>query len=147
MRRDGIIPKKDQRMWNRIKEFVKFGLVGGVNTVLNLVIYWICTGIGIHYLVANAIGFMITVAISYVLNNIFTFRSVDGGKPVWSLRTLFKVYVSYFATGMVLNSLLLWFWNDLIGIDKNLAPVFNLFVTIPLNFLLNKLWAYGNTKK
>ena len=134
-------------MWSRMKEFVKFGIVGGINTGLNLVIYWICVGLGIHYLVANTVGFVITVAISYVLNNIFTFQPSDGGKREWSFRTLFKVYVSYFATGMVLNSLLLWFWNDLIGINENLAPVLNLFVTVPLNFLLNKLWAYRNTKK
>ena len=55
-------------MWSRMKEFVKFGVVGGINTGLNLVIYWICVGLGIHYLVANTVGFVITVAISYVLN-------------------------------------------------------------------------------
>lgn len=129
-------------MWSRIGEFVKFGIVGGINTVLNLVIYWICIWLGIHYLAANATGFVITVAISYVLNNIFTFRPTDGRKAEWSLRTLFKVYLSYFLTGMVLNSLLLWFWNDLIGINENLAPVLNLFLTVPINYLLNKLWAY-----
>ncbi len=138
------------KMWSRIREFVTFGIVGGINTVLNLVIYWVCMWFGIHYLLANAAGFIITVAISYVLNNIFTFRTSEGGnpgKPEWSFRTLLKVYVSYFATGMVLNSILLWFWNDLIGLNKNLAPVLNLFVTVPLNFLLNKLWAYRQTQK
>ncbi len=138
------------KMWSRIREFVTFGIVGGINTVLNLVIYWVCMWFGIHYLLANAAGFIITVAISYVLNNIFTFRTSEGGnpgKPEWYFRTLLKVYVSYFATGMVLNSILLWFWNDLIGLNKNLAPVLNLFVTVPLNFLLNKLWAYRQTQK
>ncbi len=133
-------------MWSRIKEFVKFGIVGAVNTILHLIIYWICTWIGIHYLAANAVGFVITVAISYILNNLFTFRQMKDGKVEWSFRTLLKVYISYFATGMVLNSVLLWFWNDCIGINKNLSPVLNLFITVPVNFLLNKWWAYRKTE-
>lgn len=120
-------------------QFVNFGLVGAFNTILGLVIYWVCIHIGVHYLIANAIGFVITVAISYVLNNLFTFK---GEKTVWSLKTLLKVYVSYSVTGLFLNSALLWMWTSLIGINENLAPVLNLFITIPINFLLNKLWAY-----
>jgi len=110
-------------------------------------IYWVCIWVGIHYLIANAAGFIITVAISYVLNNIFTFQPSKGGRLAWSLKTLLKVYVSYFATGMILNSVLLWFWNDCAGINKNLSPVLNLFVTMPVNFLLNKLWAYRQAGK
>ena len=29
-----------------------------------------------------------------------------------------------------------------IRINQNLAPVINIFFTVPLNFLLNKFWAY-----
>lgn len=123
------------------KQFLSFGMVGGINTILGLMIYWICVNVGIHYLIANTVGFVITVAVSYVLNNIFTFKDA-GKKTSWSFRILMKVYVSYFLTGMLLNSILLWFWNDFIGINKNLSPILNLFVTIPLNFVLNKLWAY-----
>lgn len=126
------------------KQFLSFGTVGAINTVLSLMIYWACVRAGIHYLIANTVGFIITVAVSYVLNNIYTFKDV-GKQPSWSFRTLLKVYISYFLTGMFINSILLWFWNDFIGINKNLSPVLNLFVTIPLNFVLNKLWAYKKT--
>ncbi len=129
-------------MQNRIKQFVKFGIVGSINSILGLVIYWICIWIGTHYLVANATGFIITVAISYVLNNTFTFLPSDGARVSWSFKALLKVYVSYFFTGILINSVLLWFWNDYIGISENLSPILNLFVTVPINFLLNKLWAY-----
>lgn len=123
------------------RQFIKFGLVGGINTILNLIIYWFCIRIGIHYLAANTIGFLITVAISYVLNNIFTFKN-DGQKAEWSLKTLIKVYASYFMTGMILNSILLWFWNDYVGINENISPILNLIITVPLNFVLNRMWAY-----
>ena len=124
-----------------VEQFIKFGIVGAFNTIFGLVIYWVLTHIGVHYLIANAIGFTITVAISYCLNNTFTFRSKEE-KANWSILGLLKSYVSYSVTGVFINSALLWFWNDYIGINQDLAPVLNLFVTIPLNFLMNKLWVF-----
>ena len=43
---------------------------------------------------------------------------------------------------MVLNSVLLWFWNDHVGINENLSPIINLIIIIPLNFILNKFWVF-----
>ncbi len=129
-----------------IKQFTKFGLVGVINTILSLFIYWVCVGLGIHYLLANLTSFLIAVAISYILNNIFTFR-VDNKKARWSLYILLKVYVSYFLTGIVINSGLLWIWNDYVGINENISPILNLIITIPLNFFLNKIWAYRNNAR
>lgn len=131
---------KEKGLWTTIKQFIGFGLVGGLNTVLGLGIYWIAVHFGAHYLLANGIGFLITVFVSYVLNNLFTFKGE--GKAEWSVKTLVKVYASYSVTGLFLNSILLWLWTDMLGINENLAPVLNMFFTVPINFLLNKLWAY-----
>ena len=92
-------------------------------------------------MVGNAVAFFITVAISYVLNNIFTFKGE--GKAEWSFKNLIKVYISYGLTGLLLNTFLLMLWIDWLGINENIAPIINLFFTIPLNFLLNKFWAYN----
>ncbi len=45
-------------------------------------------------------------------------------------------------TGIVLNSVLLWFWNDYVGVNENVTPIINLVVTVPVNFLVNKIWVY-----
>ena len=37
---------------------------------------------------------------------------------------------------------LLWFWIDACGVSEYVAPIINLLVTVPLNFLLNKFWAF-----
>ena len=124
------------------KQFISFGIIGGLNAFLSLAIYWCCVGMGIHYFFANAIGFIITVAISYVLNNFFTFRD-EGQKIEWSMRMLLKAYASYFTTGILINSILLWVWNGVVGINENLSPILNLIVTVPLNFILNKIWVYN----
>lgn len=132
---------KEKGLTKVLKQFIGFGLVGALNTFLGLGIYWVAVHLGAHYFVANAIGFVITVAVSYVLNNLFTFR--DGEKAVWSFKILLKVYASYSVTGLFLNSILLWLWVDMIGLNENIAPVLNMVFTIPINFFLNKVWAYN----
>lgn len=128
-------------MKNTIVQFIKFGLVGGLNTVLSLLIYYFCLYLGLHYYLANAIAWFITVNISYVLNNILTFKGEDGSVN-WSLKALFKVYASYSITGIFLNTFLLWLWVQKFGISEAIAPIINLMITIPTNFILNKFWAY-----
>lgn len=123
-------------------QFIKFGLVGGLNTILSYLIYYILVNISINYIVSNFISWFVTVNISFVLNNVFTFSGDN--KPSWSIKKLFKVYFSYSFTGLFLSSLLLWFWVNVIRLDKLIAPIINLLITIPLNFVLNKYWAYNN---
>ena len=123
-------------------QFIKFGCVGALNTFLNLGIfnslYYL---LNVNYVAANAVAWFITVGISYVLNNILTFK--DNGKIVWSFKALVKVYVSYSITGLFLVTILLKLWVDILGIPAIIASVIDLFFTVPINFLLNKYWAYG----
>ena len=125
-----------------IIQFIKFGFVGGINTVLSYAIYYVlCIILGLNYLLSQGIAWFITVFISYVLNNIMTFS--DGGSTNWSIKNLVKVYISYSVTGLFLATFLSWIWVDVLSVEKVFAPIINLFFTIPLNFLLNKYWAYA----
>ena len=125
-----------------IIQFIKFGFVGGINTVLSYAIYYVlCIILGFNYLLSQGIAWLITVFISYILNNIMTFS--DGGSTNWSIKNLVKVYISYSVTGLFLATFLSWIWVDVLSVEKVFAPIINLFFTIPLNFLLNKYWAYA----
>ena len=125
-----------------IVQFIKFGFVGDINTVLSYAIYYVlCIILGLNYLLSQGIAWFITVFISYVLNNIMTFS--DGGSTNWSIKNLVKVYISYSVTGLFLATFLSWIWVDILSIEKAFAPIINLLFTIPLNFLLNKYWAYA----
>lgn len=123
------------------RQIISFSLVGGFITVLSLMIYWFCLYTGIDYLLSNAAAFIITVAVAYVLNNKFTFRKTR--KPVLSWRGLMKCYATYSLTGLVLASVLLWLWVRFFGINEMVAPLLNLLISVPVNFLMNKYWVYG----
>ena len=42
----------------------------------------------------------------------------------------------------ILSNVLLWIEVTLFSVSKTIAPIVNLLVTIPLNFIINKLWTF-----
>lgn len=126
-------------------QFLKFGMVGVVNTVVS---YGINNGcyyaFGLHEQISNFISFVITVLISYLLNSHFVFQQEDESKKQPWYKALAKVYASYAFTELVLVGILLYVQERLFGIPHYIATLVNLCVTIPVNFLLNKFWAFRN---
>jgi putative flippase GtrA len=57
------------------------------------------------------------------------------------LKRIGKTYLSYGAT-FLLSTVLLYLEVDVWQWSAVIAPVANLLITIPLNFLLNKFWAF-----
>jgi putative flippase GtrA len=122
-------------------QFVKFGIVGFSNTAVSYIVFSALIYIGQHYFVANAAAFILGVLNSFFWNNRYVFKRGDGKKR--NIRgALLKTYLSYAFTGLLLNSALLYVFVDLLNISKYLAPLLCLPVTIPLNFVINKTWAF-----
>ena len=129
-----------------IIQFIKFGTVGAINTVLS---YAITNGayylLHLHEQISNIIAFVITVFISFMLNGRFVFTENKEERNFW--KSLLKVYASYSITGVFLTAILLYIEEELLGIPHYIATLMNLLVTIPLNFILNKFWAYKEKGK
>lgn len=129
-----------EEQWEAFMQFVKFGLVGLSNTLLTYVSYALLLLVGLHYQLANIISYAIGILNSYYWNNKYVFVAEEGVKRN-HLKALVKVAASYGVT-FVLSTVLLFVWVDLLGISEFLGPIINLVITIPLNFILNKLWAF-----
>lgn len=127
-------------------QFVKFGIVGLSNTLIHYVTYLICIYLGCHYLVASVIGFAISVTNAFYWNNKYVFKKGEKEE-----RSLWKAYIktvaSYSCTSLFLENILLVVWVDVFHIDQRIAPLITLIITIPLNFLLNKYWAFGKKQE
>ena len=135
----------DHPLCAKLWQFIKFGIVGVSNTLISLAVYEVCLRLGCHYLLANAIGLIISVVNAYYWNNRCVFG--DGQKKPFPqhVKTYFKSLTAYGGT-FVLDSLLLMLWVEAIGIPETLAPILNLMITIPVNFLVNKYWTFGKKK-
>ena len=134
-----------------LTQFVKFGLVGVTNTLLGYGIYmlviWLLTPYNLpyDYFIGSVLGFIISVLWSFFWNNKLVFNEDAGKRNI--LKSLMKTYLSYAATGIVLSNILLYIFVDLMGISKAVAPFIGLLITVPLNFVMNKYWAFRKDKK
>ena len=143
------IIKKDltDKKRQTFKEFLQFGLVGVSNTIISYLLYVVTlllvskSGVKFDYIIANIVSWLLSVLWSFYWNNKFVFKKEEGEKRnIWA--ALFKTYVSYGFTGLILNNILSVLWVSVLHISKMLALI-NLVISIPINFFMNKLWAFG----
>ena len=142
--------KINETQWVALMQFVKFGIVGLSNTVISYVIYVVTLILfqknnlipSVDYLAAQVIAFILSVLWSFYWNNKFVFKKEEGEhRNIWA--ALFKTYVSYGFTGLILNNVLSVIWVSVLHVSKMIAPIINLIINIPINFFLNKIWAFG----
>lgn len=139
--------KNDEKRVNTVVQFLKFGIVGVSNTaisyVLNIIVLKILEPFNVNwdYVAGNCVAFLLSVLWSFYWNSHFVFRKEQCSQSV-VLRRLLRTYIAYGLTGIVLNNVLSWLWISRIGISKYLAPLINLAISVPLNYLMNKFWAF-----
>ena len=146
-----LTPEQEQAFM----QFVKFALVGVTNTLMSTFINWGTLAIldaiggfeGIDYYIGNTVAFFLSVLWSYMLNSKLVFKEKeDGEKRVW-WKTLLKTYVAYAFTGLVLSNVVSKVCIDVLGINKYIAPLINLVISVPINYVMNKFWAYRQKDK
>ena len=93
------------------------------------------------YLAAQGVAFVLSVLWSFYWNQKTVFVLKEGQqRSMW--KALLKTYVSYSFTGLFLCTALLVLWVQVLHISEFVAPLINLVVSVPVNFLINKFWAF-----
>ena len=133
--------------WSDAMQFLRFSIVGVSNVVVSYTIN-ITTlfllgkfGISYDYIIANIMAFSLSVLWSFNWNNKLVFTLKQGATRS-RRKVLIKTYITYAFTGIILNNLLATIWIQILGISKFISPLINLPVSVPINFIINKLWAY-----
>ncbi|SDM38395.1 GtrA family protein [Lachnospira pectinoschiza] len=130
-------------------EFIKFGIVGLSNTVISYLLYLITLTIldknhlciRYDYFIANMVAFILSVLWSFYWNNKYVF-TVNDGEERNIFAALIKTYMSYAFTGLFLTNVLAFLWVDILGVSKLISPLITLIISVPINFVMNKLWAF-----
>lgn len=155
---------------NKYSTIIKFSMVGVTNTLISEGIYAILILCKWNYLLAYILGQLLSVLNAFILNNRFVFcEDKNKEKRVW-WKVLTKTYIAYGGT-FVLSFILLFVWVDLVRIErwcgplsmwleqvfsismdngtigKLLAEGINLVMTIPINYFVNKYWAFRQKEK
>ena len=120
-----------------IMQFFKFGIVGLSNTLIYFSVYYSLVFFGVHYILANFMGFVLGVINSFYWNRKYVFKQTSEKK----ITQFIKVFFAYGFT-LALSTSLLYLMVDIIGISEFIAPIINICFTTPINFMPNKFWAF-----
>ena len=126
-------------------QLIKFSLVGASSAAVSFGVYSALVYLGAHYIVANFFAFVISVLNSFLWNSLFVFKKSEGETRSKRL-TLAKTFVAYGVTGLLLASALLFLFISVCGLSKYISQALCILINIPLNFALNKFWAYKTSK-
>lgn len=145
-------------------QFIKFGLVGVSNTAISYGVEMLCyyvlfknsefigilsflsrlgistDGNNVKIVITTIIAFVISVTNSYFWNNRYVFGS---GKKSFSehFKTYFRTFACYGITGLILSPIIKILLTK-ISVPFFIASLGALVITIPLNFVMNKFWAF-----
>ena len=121
-----------------VRQFVKFALVGVINTLTSTSVYLLATrSFGWHPLSANALAFVVAVTVSYVLNKRWTFRDPR--------RDYHRQYVQFFTVstiGFSLSEGIIWLVHSVMGIHDLVAFGTAVVIVLFWNFTANRLWTF-----
>ena len=128
-----------------IVQIIKFAIVGASNAI----VYYACYTLLLlffdyyqiitkyDYIAAQYISFFLSVLWSFFWNNMFVFEKNEK----WYY-CLIKTIIVYSITGIFLSTILLYLMIELMKIHKLVAPIINIIIGFPINYLLNKKWAF-----
>jgi dolichol-phosphate mannosyltransferase len=119
-------------------QLVRFAAVGASGYVVNLATYTLCLHlVGLHYLEAGTVAFVVAVTNNFVWNRHWTFGA-RGGHAGFQAARFFTVSVAAFLFSLGMLELLV----GGLGVDKVLAQAIAILTATPLNFAGNKLWTF-----
>lgn len=131
----------NEARWEFLRTFVLYGLIGAVSAATDAgVFYLLFNRAGIDEFLANGISVHVGIFLSFFLNRNFNFRKTDKTG---------RRFLSFYLTGLfglLLSSAILWIGNRL-ALDPMVAKLFSIVIVAVTQFLINRVVAFGDTRK
>ena len=123
-------------MLDELKKFIKFNIVGVVNTLLDLVVYTALSAWGLRIEAAQGISYALGMVNSYLLNSRWTFKDKrDSAK-----RVVLFVLVNLASYGV--SVAVLYFVRGQWGLEGLVAKLIALPFSTAVNFIGNRLLVF-----
>lgn len=122
--------------------FMKFGLVGMLNTLIDLILFAICIKLDTDYITAQFVSYSCGLFHSYLVNKSWTFKS----KTRIHGREIAKFIVINLITFLLTIGLLTLF-KQKTDWDLLVIKLFATAVGMVVNFIGSKLWVFVEEKK
>lgn len=130
------------KLWSTVEQFIKFACVGCSNAIILLAVYYITIFIWGEsaYLLGQTFGYVAGIVNSYFWNSRIVFHIGVATKP----REIFIRMCMCYGITYIMQMGILYAGVELLHISEMIVPVVAIFITTPVNFLLNRSFAFGN---
>lgn len=126
---------------NKIKEILKYLIVGGLTTVVSIVSYYIVRLFIENYLVCTVISWIFAVAFAYITNRIFVFNSKRENIFKECTEFVFSRILSLVAEVAVMYLLV-----DFLNISDKISKIIVQVIIVILNYVFSKLFVFKENK-
>ncbi|CDB75867.1 GtrA family protein [Clostridium sp. CAG:265] len=118
--------------------FIKFGMVGVINTLVNWIIFFILNALGMYYILANIIAYILGTVNSYLWNTLWVFKYKDKASTETTIKFIILNLI-----GLGLNTGILYVLVDLCNLNKFIGLVITTAIVMIINYIVNKLWVFS----
>ena len=126
---------------NKIKEILKYLIVGGLTTVVSIVSYYIVRLFIENYLVCTVISWIFAVAFAYITNRVFVFNSKRENIFKECTEFVFSRILSLVAEVAVMYLLV-----DFLNISDKISKIIVQVIIVMLNYIFSKLFVFKENK-
>lgn len=132
-------------MYKDHEEGLNYLIFGFLAFVLNYVLYFLFSStMHMHYMVATALSWVLTVVFAYWTNRTFVFKSRN--KDIQSLGKEFAAFIGARVATEVLELALMFLMVDCAGINEYISKFVCQVLVILANYFLSKLWIFKEKK-
>lgn len=130
--------ERQEKGWNNkagFMQFIKFNLVGIVNTLVDFSVFTVLTFFGMYYMAAQVISYSCGVVNSFIMNKYWTF----GDKSTPHGYEVFK-FIAVNGVSLAVSLSILYPLKPILGVisAKVIATLFSMMI----NFVGSKLWVF-----
>lgn len=115
---------------------MRFIAVGVSGYAVNLLVFWVATMGGLHYIPAAVVAFVFAWVNNFLLNRHWTFQAGDEGLLSQGVRYLLVCLVALGANLAILHLLVE------AGLGELLAQAIAIVLVTPLSYLLSRRWSF-----
>jgi putative flippase GtrA len=119
------------------REAVRFAIVGLAQNALNVAVFALATGVGVHFRLAAVVAAIAALIVSFAFNRAWTFPG--RGTP---LHHQGARYALVFAAAVALGIVLLSLFVEVAGVPEVAAQVAAILIVAPLSFLAQRTWVF-----
>lgn len=120
------------------KEALLYLFFGGVTTLINLIVFWLCESIlGLDPLIANPISWAVAVLAAFLTNRIWVFHSHTSG--AWEFFLQLVTFYAGRTTTLFVEEGILFVFVTLLALPAFPVKIGASVIVVILNFFLSKL--------